>query len=122
MAKVLLVEDSAGLRGVMRLGLQAAGFDVEEAPDGRQALERQRRSPADVVVTDLFMPEMDGLEIIEALRREFPATGVVAISGVASKTGTDFLEVAAEIGARRVLRKPFGIPELVDAVRDALRH
>jgi DNA-binding response OmpR family regulator len=122
MAKVLLVEDSDGLRGVMRLGLQAAGFDVDEAPDGRQALELQRRSPADVVVTDLFMPEMDGIEIIEALRQEFPDTGVVAISGVESKTGTDFLEVASEIGANRVLRKPFGISELVDAVRGALRH
>jgi CheY-like chemotaxis protein len=122
MAKVLLVEDSDGLRGLMRLGLQAAGFEVEEAPDGKQALERQRRSPADVVVTDLFMPEMDGIEIIEALRQEFPDTGVVAISGVASKTGTDFLEVAIEIGARCALRKPFAIPELVDAVREALRH
>jgi len=122
MARVLLVEDSAGLRGVMRIGLQAAGFDVDEAPDGKRALELLRQSPADVVVTDLFMPEMDGIEIIEAVRHEFPDTGLVAISGVASKTGTDYLEIASELGAKRVLRKPFNIPELVDAVRDALRH
>ena len=52
MARVLLVEDSAGLRGVMRIGLQAAGFEVDEAPDGKRALELLRASPADVIVTD----------------------------------------------------------------------
>jgi CheY-like chemotaxis protein len=121
MARVLVVDDSAGLREIMSIGLRASGHDVAEAPDGRRALELQRAQAYEVIVTDLFMPEMDGIETIQSLRQEFPDVAIVAISGVPTKTGADFLEVAEKLGADRVLRKPFTIPELVAAV-EAVRR
>lgn len=121
--RVLIVDDSAGLREIMRIGLQAQGYEVVQASDGREALKVQRERPADVIVTDLFMPEMDGIETLEVVKQEFPDTPVVAMSGVPTRTGTDFLEVAHELGAALVLRKPFSIPELVAAVeRAAAKH
>jgi len=119
--RVLVIDDSPGLRELMSIGLRAKGYEVEQAPDGRRALRVQRERPCEVIVTDLFMPEMDGIETIQLVREQFPATAIVAISGVESKTGADFLEVATKLGADRVLRKPFTIPELVDAVESALR-
>jgi CheY-like chemotaxis protein len=121
MPRVLVVDDSEGLREIMSIGLRARGYEVSQASDGRRALDLQREQPYEVIVTDLFMPEMDGIETIETLRQEFPATAIIAISGVPSKTGADFLEVAAKLGAHRVLRKPFTIPELVEAVEAARR-
>lgn len=119
MPTVLVVDDSAGLREIMSIGLRANGYEVGQAPDGRRALSMQREKPYEVVVTDLFMPEMDGIETIQTLRQEFPDIGIVAISGVPTKTGADFLEVAHELGADQVLRKPFTIPELIAAVEAA---
>lgn len=121
MPRILVVDDSAGLREIMSIGLRASGYEVAQACDGRRALELQRAHPCEVIVTDLFMPEMDGIETIQVLRQEFPGTAIVAISGVPTKTGADFLEVAAKLGADRVLRKPFTIAELIAAVESA-RH
>ena len=121
MPRVLVVDDSAGLREIMSIGLRASGYEVTQASDGRRALDLQREQPYEVIVTDLFMPEMDGIETIQVLREEFPGTAIVAISGVPTKTGADFLEVAAKLGADCVLRKPFTIPELVAAVESARR-
>jgi CheY-like chemotaxis protein len=121
MPRILVVDDSAGLREIISIGLRANGYEVSQAPDGRRALDLQREQPYEVIVTDLFMPEMDGIETIQTLRQEFPGTAIVAISGVPTKTGADFLEVAAKLGADRVLRKPFTIPELVRAVEAARR-
>jgi CheY-like chemotaxis protein len=116
MPRVLVVDDSPGLRELMCIGLRASGYDVVPAGDGKRALRLQREQPCEVVVTDLFMPEMDGIETIQTVRQEFPDTAIIAISGVESKTGADFLEVAAKLGAQMVLRKPFTIPELIAAV------
>ncbi len=116
MPRILVVDDSAGLREIMSIGLRASGYEVAQAGDGRRALRLQREKPYEVIVTDLFMPEMDGIETIQTLRQEFPDIAIVAISGVPTRTGADFLEVAAKLGADRVLRKPFTIPELVEAV------
>ena len=101
----------------MELGLEAAGFDVRVAADGRSGLAMLRDSGADVVVTDILMPDQDGIETIEKLRREFPDVQIVAISGAVSSTGFDYLAVPREIGAARVLRKPFDIQELIDILR-----
>jgi len=116
MPRVLVIDDSPGLRELMCIGLRASGYEVAAAGDGRRALRLQREKPCDVIVTDLFMPEMDGIETIQTVRQEFPATAIIAISGVESKTGADFLEVASKLGAQTVLRKPFTIPELIAAV------
>jgi DNA-binding response OmpR family regulator len=111
--RVLVIEDNAGLRDIVRLALEGAGHEVLTATHGQEGLAYLNGHRVDLVVTDLFMPEMDGIEVISALRRQFPGVKIVAMSG---RPGVDYLSVAKELGAARILRKPFGMDELLSAV------
>jgi CheY-like chemotaxis protein len=120
MSRVLVIEDNEDMRAMLVLKLQLEGFDVVGARDGTGALDLLDRQPADVIVTDLFMPDKDGIETIEEVRRRFPLAKIVAMSGWQSAQGPNYLEVAREIGAVRTLRKPFEPDELVRIVREVL--
>jgi DNA-binding response OmpR family regulator len=122
MKKILLIEDHADAREMLRDALAAAGYDVTAVADGSAGIEAQRRAPADLVVTDLFMPEKEGLETITELRRKFPQTRIIAISGGSRLRvqQIDHLATAREIGADDVLSKPFDPAQLVDAVQRLL--
>ena len=111
--RVLVIEDNAGTRDLLRLTLEGAGHEVVTASHGQEGLGYLNGHKVDVVVTDLFMPEMDGIEVIAALRARFPGVRVVAMSG---RPGVDYLSVARELGAARILRKPFSMDELLAAV------
>ena len=111
--RVLVIEDNADLRDVVRLALEAAGHEVLTATQGVEGLACLNGHPVDLVVTDLFMPEMDGIEVIAALRRQFPGVRIVAMSG---RPGVDYLAVAKELGAARILRKPFAMDALLSAI------
>lgn len=111
--KVLVIEDNADLRNLVRLALEGAGHEVLTATQGQEGLAYLNGHPVDAVVTDLFMPEMDGIEVIAALGRQFPGVKIVAMSG---RAGVDYLAVAKELGAARILRKPFIMDELLSAV------
>lgn len=100
----------------MQLALQAAGYGVRIAGNGREALDLQREDPARLLITDIFMPESDGFEAITAFRREFPETRILAISGDASKVKREYLSVAELIGVDATLSKPFDMPALLRAV------
>jgi CheY-like chemotaxis protein len=78
------VEDDEPLRSVLRQILERTGHEVAEAADGRAAMEIQRQKGADLVITDIIMPEVDGIETIMVLRREFPSVKIIAISGAAA--------------------------------------
>ena len=84
-------------------------------------LALQRARPADVIVTDIFMPEMEGIETIHDLRREFPGARIIAMSGRDPVMKFDVFKVAREIGAERTFKKPFSFEELVAAVRELAR-
>ena len=101
--------------------LAAAGYDVVEASDGRQGVLRYRDAPTDVILTDLVMPEQEGLETIMGLRRDFPGVKIIAISGSVKTETLDYLSVAQKLGAQRVLRKPFAQDELLKAIQEVLR-
>ena len=105
--RILVVDDNEDMRSMLKLCLEAEGFEVDAAPNGQVALERMQRRAADIVVTDLFMPDQDGIETILELRRRFPQVRIVAMSGWTSSEGSDYLRVAREIGALQTLRKPF---------------
>jgi CheY-like chemotaxis protein len=117
---ILVADDNAQLRYAMQLALQAAGYAVRVAGNGREALEIQRQDPAGLLITDIFMPESDGFEAITGFRREFPDTKIVAISGDTSRVRNEYLPVAELIGVDATLRKPFDMPALVRTVRSVL--
>jgi CheY-like chemotaxis protein len=113
--RVLVVEDRPDILELMLLSLEGAGFEVEAALNGREALEVQQRRAVDVVITDIFMPEMDGIETIDRIRAEYPDTRIIAMScGADDKQ--DYLKVARQIGADATLAKPFATAELLQLV------
>lgn len=120
MTRLLIIDDDEELRSLIKEGLRAAGFDVVDAPNGKAGLALQRAHAADLVITDIFMPGQEGLETIYALRREFPAARVIAISGGGYRMKHDYLEVARDLGADACLRKPFEVRELLEAVERVL--
>jgi CheY-like chemotaxis protein len=118
--RVLIVDDEPSVRRLGRAALERAGFEVEEAGDGADAARAFRTRPADAVVCDMFMPERNGIELMNDLAREFGDVRFVAISGGGGEGRYDLLPAARLIGARVVLKKPFDRAALVRAVRDAL--
>jgi len=120
MSRVLIIEDNEDVRTMLVLKLQLEGFDVVGARNGTGALDLLGRQAVDVIVTDLFMPDKDGIETIEEVRRKYPLAKIVAMSGWQSAQGPNYLDVAREIGATRTLRKPFDPDELVRIVREVL--
>jgi DNA-binding NtrC family response regulator len=120
MPDVLLIEDDEQVRRMVTVALQAAGFTVAAAEDGREGLALFRKDPARVVVTDLFMPKMDGLEVIQVFRRLAPEVKLIAVSGGGSYRITGPLQAAERLGAHMTLEKPFELDELAAAVREAL--
>jgi CheY-like chemotaxis protein len=111
--RILVIEDNLDLRDYLRLALETQGYQVLTARNGEEALGYLNGHPVDVVLTDIFMPEMDGIETIAALRKLFPDIRVIAMSG---RPGVDYLGVARELGVTRTLRKPFDIEELLAAL------
>ncbi len=117
MPSVLVVDDQDQVRQLIRETLEQAGYEVEEARDGKEGVERYRAKSPDLVIMDLLMPDQDGLEAIMTLRREFPQTRVIAMTGASDTIGVlNLLDVAKMFGARRTLQKPFELNVLLDAV------
>lgn len=119
MARILLIDDDDTLRKIVAKSLTYAGHEVIQAADGKQGMDLVRSSTFDVVITDLIMPEQEGVETIAMLRTEYPALPVIAISGGAVHSPL-YLEIAAKIGARHILAKPFHMPELFALVKSVV--
>lgn len=116
--RVLVIEDNEDFRKLALRWFKSHGIEAEGAANGAQGLALQRARPADVIVTDIFMPEMEGIETIYDLRREFPEAKIIAMSGRDPVMKFDVFEVAREIGAAKTFKKPFRFEELVAAVRE----
>ena len=113
--RVLVIEDNADLREYLRVALETQNYEVLTAAHGREALAYLNGHRVDAVLTDLFMPEMDGIETVAAVRKQFPGVRVIAMSG---RPGVDYLPVARELGVSHTLRKPFDIKDLIAALED----
>jgi CheY-like chemotaxis protein len=117
MSRILVVDDDAMIRAALAEMLGRKGHEVVLAQNGTEALARQMEQPAEIMLTDIFMPGMEGLETIKRIRKMFPAVKIVAMTGrVTPDPGVDFLKVAQMLGARQTLRKPFTAAQLVAAL------
>jgi CheY-like chemotaxis protein len=115
--RVLVVDDDPEMRDALARVLAAAGYAVELAADGEQAIAAQRARPVEVLITDVFMPSLDGLETIQYFHAEYPKVAIIAMTG-GSPTGRmdEYLQVAKVAGARATLRKPFAAQALLDSL------
>ena len=120
MATILIIDDEERIRALLRTTLEAAGHEVVEAGNGRVGLDLYRLKPTDLIITDIAMPELNGLDMMLALTRQFLDAKVIAISGVGGDTNV--LDAAKLLGARRTFHKPFSMTQLLDAVQYELAH
>ena len=121
MARILIIDDEQLFRQMLRQMLELAGHKVTEAADGGQGIEAQRKEPADLVITDIFMPEKEGISTIQELKQEFPDVKVIAVTGGGNKRcGFEYLRFAENVGADKTLNKPFERQEILDAIDELL--
>jgi DNA-binding response OmpR family regulator len=116
---VLIIDDDAPMRATLAQLLKRSGYAAVSAADGNEGLKVCRARAVDLVVTDLFMPNKEGIETIMELRRDFPKTPIIAISGMPD--ATPLLTTARILGAATTLAKPFEAEEFLTAVEEALR-
>lgn len=120
MAKILVIEDDNSFRNVLVQMLSRAGYEVQQAGDGNQAVEVCSSFDPDLVLTDIIMPDKEGLETIQELLEMHPGLKIVAMSG-GGKFGPDsYLPLAQKLGAKATLQKPFMREELINTIREVL--
>lgn len=122
MSRILIIDDEQPVRSVFRRALERAGHEVSEAGDGQAGLKQIAQSSFDLVVTDIVMPEMEGVEFIFQVHREQPDLKVIAMSGGGRVAPKAYLDMARAAGAVSVLAKPFTIEALLAAVDAALKR
>ena len=119
MATILLIDDEDSVRMVYQIALERAGYRVLTAENGKHGLRLLEHQEVDLILVDIFMPEMDGLELIPLLRKMRPASKIIAIT--AGSGEKNYLNVAKHLGAHDTLKKPFSRQELLDAVASQLK-
>lgn len=117
---ILVIDDEQLIRLQIRSALELEGYVVHEAANGNEGLARIAEAAPDVVITDILMPDKEGIETILELRRSHPKIRIIAISGGGRTGNKDFLRTAKHLGADRTLAKPFGLAELLRLVREVL--
>jgi CheY-like chemotaxis protein len=120
MANILLVDDDEQFRNMLSETLRDAGYEVLEARDGAEGLKSYHEHGTDLIITDLIMPEKEGLETIQEFRRIDPEIKIIAMSGGGRHGPYDYLKIAKSFGARQVLAKPFSRQEILNAVEQVL--
>jgi CheY-like chemotaxis protein len=121
MAKILLVEDNLDLLKMLNEIIQQGGHEVVMAQDGRMAMNQAKNSHFDLLITDLIMPEKEGIETIMAFRKFYPQTKIIAMSGGgAGGAARDYLSIARSLGVSNTLAKPFSSAEFMAMVNHEL--
>jgi len=120
MARIIVIDDQEPIRRIVRRALENDGHTVLDASDGEAGMALLEREPADVVITDIFMPGMDGIQTLREIRKRFPAIKVIAISGGDSSGLLDLRHDAELLGAMKSLQKPFNARDIVELVRSVL--
>jgi DNA-binding response OmpR family regulator len=121
MRKILIIDDDEQMRTLLCRAMEYAGFAVESAEDGREGQRFFEEQSCDLVITDLIMPEQEGMETITFLRKNHPEVKIIAISGGGRIGPETYLPAALELGANRAFSKPFVLDELTTAVNELLQ-
>lgn len=120
MASILIIDDDFKILQVFREILEREGYDVLAASDGREGMRLCRNRHVDLVITDIIMPEKEGLETIIELRRDLPHVKIIAMSGGGQIGAEQYLPLAEKLGAQHTLDKPFTAVELLEAISEVL--
>ena len=120
MERILVIDDDAQVLDVFHLILASEGYEVLKAFNGNEGIKLHREDPVDLIITDLIMPEKEGIETIRELTAEFPEVKIIAISGGGRVTSDNYLPMAKMFGAKRTLVKPVERNDLVKAVKEVL--
>jgi len=118
--RVLIIDDMQAIRTRLRQSLEKAGYEVLETSNGREGLEALQAHSFDLVITDIIMPEMEGIETIMRIRKNYPAMRILAISSGGSHEKSKLLGMARRLGAHDTLAKPFTQEALLASVRRML--
>ncbi len=121
MARILIIDDESQIRSMLRLMLERVGYEIAEAPDGIEGIRQYRENPADLIITDLIMPNKDGIGMIIDLKKEFPRVKIIAMSGGGVNRPEGYLDGAKKLGATRTLTKPIDRDEMLKAVKETLK-
>ena len=117
---ILIVDDEESVILVLTQLLKRAGYEVRSTQSAKDGFFLQRENPADLIIMDIFMPNINGLEAITRLKKTYPDTPIIAMSGGGSFAGRDSQELAVEKGADLTFRKPFKSADFVEAIRKVL--
>jgi CheY-like chemotaxis protein len=109
MARILIIDDESQIRSMLRLMLERVGYEVVEAPDGIEGIRKYREKPADLIITDLIMPNKDGI-------------GMITMSGGGVNRPEGYLDGAKKLGANRTLTKPIDRDKMLTAVKETLKE
>ena len=120
MPSILLIEDDDLFRYSLATALAEQGYTVMQARDGEEGARIFHIEPADLVLTDIVMPNKEGVALIEELRRDYPHLAIIAMSGGIAHDAPLYLKLAGALGANRTLQKPFGLPALLAAIEEVL--
>jgi len=120
MAKICLIEDEAMIRETLNRILQKLGHEVVTCSDGAQGLIEITKNSYDIVLTDIIMPEVEGIEILQTVKKVSPTTKVIAMSGGGRVGNTDFLEIASSLGADAIIYKPVTKTDFMEALNKCL--
>ena len=122
MKKILIIDDDDLLRGSIEACLSQVGFDVSTACNGQIGSEKALEEPFDLIITDIVMPDKEGLETIMDIKRQNPGQRILAMSGGGYVSPDEYLEIAQEFGADRVLAKPFQLAKMISMVEELTKN
>ena len=121
MKKILVIEDNPIVRNTVMRILQSAGYSVVTAKDGLHGVDMFRKEQPDLVITDIIMPQQEGIGTIREILADHPGTKIIAISGGGRIGNTDFLQIARKMGAIDALQKPFDPDDLLNRIDSCLK-
>ena len=121
MARILIIDDDPQILNMLRQTLEREGYEVIDASDGKEGLKLYQENPTDLIITDLIMPEKEGIETIMELRRDFPDVKIIAITGGGRIDPKQYLSMAKSFGAQYTFTKPVERKKLLKAVKELLK-